>query len=104
MSRFESGRRLFVIFRKTMTAKTFEESLTRLEEILRQLDDGQTNLETALLRYEEGVQLLKHCHKILETAQRKIEILRSGNNDDFLKIEPIDEKEFKTNLDKMVKE
>ncbi|MDR1140766.1 MAG: exodeoxyribonuclease VII small subunit [Planctomycetaceae bacterium] len=88
-----------------MTPKTFEESLIRLEEILRQLDDGQTNLETALLRYEEGVHLLKHCHKILETAQRKIEILRNGNNNEnSLNIEPLDEKEFKTNPDKMLKE
>ncbi|MDR0335861.1 MAG: exodeoxyribonuclease VII small subunit [Planctomycetaceae bacterium] len=87
-----------------MTPKTFEESLARLEEILRQLDDGQTNLETALLRYEEGVGLLKHCHKILETAQRKIEILRNGNDDNALNIELVDEKEFKTNLGKIVNE
>ncbi|MDR3196875.1 MAG: exodeoxyribonuclease VII small subunit [Planctomycetaceae bacterium] len=85
-----------------MTPKTFEESLTRLEEILRQLDDSQTDLETALLRYEEGVRLLKHCHKILETTQRKIEILRNGNNDNPLNIEPVDEKEFKTNPDTIV--
>ncbi|MDR2438083.1 MAG: exodeoxyribonuclease VII small subunit [Planctomycetaceae bacterium] len=86
-----------------MTPKTFEESLTRLEEILQQLDDSQTNLETALLRYEEGIHLLKYCHKILETAQRKIEILRNGNNDDSLNIELVDEKEFKTNLNTIPK-
>jgi exodeoxyribonuclease VII small subunit len=63
-----------------MESKTFEESLTRLEEILRQLDDSQTDLETALARYEEGVKILKHCHEILETAERKIEFLRGENN------------------------
>ncbi|MDR1962229.1 MAG: exodeoxyribonuclease VII small subunit [Planctomycetaceae bacterium] len=81
-----------------MKSKTFEESLTRLEEILQQLDNGQLNLETALLQYEEGVHLLKYCHKIIESAQHKIEILRSGDDDDSIKIEPVDEKEFKTKL------
>jgi exodeoxyribonuclease VII small subunit len=86
-----------------MTPKTFEESLTRLEEILRQLNDSQTNLETALLQYEEGIHLLKYCHKILETAQRKIEILRNGDNNDSLKIETVDENEFKTNPNTILK-
>jgi len=79
-----------------MAPKTFEESLIRLEEVLRQLDDGKTDLETALARYEEGVGLLKRCHEILETAQRKIEILRGESNDGSLNIEPVAEKEFKT--------
>jgi exodeoxyribonuclease VII small subunit len=79
-----------------MAPKTFEESLIRLEEVLRQLDDGKTDLETALDRYEEGVGLLKRCHGILETAQRKIEILRGENGDGSPNIESVAEKEFKT--------
>ncbi|MDR3232660.1 MAG: exodeoxyribonuclease VII small subunit [Planctomycetaceae bacterium] len=62
---------------------TFEESLQRLEEILALLQDGNTDLGTALERYEEGVGLLKNCTAILENAQQKIEILRDGG-----KIEP----------------
>ncbi|MDR0521886.1 MAG: exodeoxyribonuclease VII small subunit [Planctomycetaceae bacterium] len=60
---------------------TFEESIVRLEEILKQLDGGKIDLETALTQYEEGITLLKNCHRILETARQKIEVLRSVNAD-----------------------
>ena len=56
---------------------TFEESIIRLEEILKQLEGDKVDLATALSQYEEGVRLLKNCHEILETARQKVEILRS---------------------------
>ena len=80
----------------TEKPKTFEQSLSRLEEILVQLDDGKTDLETALTRYEEGVGLLKSCHDILEKARRRIEILRNPDSEDSLRIETIDEQSFRT--------
>jgi exodeoxyribonuclease VII small subunit len=60
---------------------TFEESLKRLEEILVLLQDGNTDLATALERYEEGVCLLNVCNNILETAQQKIETLKDGEKE-----------------------
>ena len=60
---------------------TFEESLLRLEEILKQLEGDKVDLATALSQYEEGIRLLKNCHGILETARQKIEILRDGGAD-----------------------
>jgi len=58
---------------------TFEESLLRLEEILKQLEGNKVDLATALSQYEEGVRLLKNCHGILETARQKIEVLREDS-------------------------
>jgi exodeoxyribonuclease VII small subunit len=55
---------------------TFEESIIRLEEILKLLEGDKIDLESALLQYEEGVRLLKNCHGILESARQKIEVLR----------------------------
>ena len=55
---------------------TFEESIIRLEEILKLLEGDKIDLESALLQYEEGVGLLKNCHGILESARQKIEVLR----------------------------
>ena len=57
---------------------TFEESIIRLEAILKQLEGDKVDLATALSQYEEGVRILKHCHGILESAQQKIEVLQ-GN-------------------------
>ena len=55
---------------------TFEESIIRLDEILKNLDGDRVDLESALLQYEEGVRLLKNCHVILESARQKIEVFR----------------------------
>ena len=52
---------------------TFEESIIRLEEILKNLEGDKVDLESALVQYEEGVRLLKNCHVILESARQKIE-------------------------------
>lgn len=54
---------------------SFEESLGRLEEIVRQLEDGSLGLSDSLARYEEGMKCLKRCHEALERAERKIELL-----------------------------
>jgi exodeoxyribonuclease VII small subunit len=51
---------------------TFEQALARLEEIVRELEDGQTGLEDALARYETGVGLLKRCYGQLREAEQRI--------------------------------
>ena len=54
----------------------FEESLSELETIVRELEDGQIGLSEALARYEQGVKLLRQCYSLLERAERRIELLR----------------------------
>ena len=58
-----------------MPKKTFEDSLARLEEISRELEDGELNLETSLKRFEEGIKLVQFCSKKLDESQKKIDIL-----------------------------
>ena len=70
--------------------KTFEESIRRLEEILKQLEGDKVDLESALSQYEEGVRLLKNCHGILESARQKIEVLRSVESNGVPVIEPFE--------------
>ena len=53
----------------------FEEALKRLEEIVARLEKGELPLEDSLALYEEGIQLSRHCHKKLEEAEAKIELL-----------------------------
>ncbi len=52
---------------------SFEEALTRLEEIVEELESGQMPLEEALTRFQEGVRLRAVCLEKLETAETKIE-------------------------------
>ena len=53
----------------------FEETLARLEDIVRLLEDGKIGLDEALARYEEGVGLLRGAYEMLQRAERKIELL-----------------------------
>jgi len=53
----------------------FEQALAELDAILRELEDGTTNLEDALARYERGVGLLRHCYSQLRDAEQKVKVL-----------------------------
>jgi exodeoxyribonuclease VII small subunit len=70
---------------------TFEQSLESLEQIVRQLEDGQLGLSDSLARYEEGVGHLKHCHKTLAAAERKIELLTAVDEGGNATTEAFDE-------------
>ncbi|HXH84545.1 MAG TPA: exodeoxyribonuclease VII small subunit [Candidatus Tectomicrobia bacterium] len=58
-----------------MTDRTFEECLTRLEQIVGALEAGNLPLEESLKVFEEGVALARHCARYLEDAERRIEVL-----------------------------
>lgn len=54
---------------------TFEQSLKRLEEIVRALESGETPLEESIALFEEGVKLSGYCNTLLETAEQKVTVL-----------------------------
>jgi exodeoxyribonuclease VII small subunit len=54
---------------------SFEQALLELEQIVRELEDGQTGLEDSLGRYEKGVALLKACYGQLRAAEQRILLL-----------------------------
>jgi len=53
----------------------FERCLSRLEEVVRQLESPQLSLDDAMKLFEEGVALSAECQKQLEEAEGKVEIL-----------------------------
>lgn len=57
---------------------SFEESLTRLEEIVRHLERGDMPLEDSLKLFEEGNKLLVNCGKMLDNAEQKVVKLKKG--------------------------
>ena len=72
---------------------SFEESLGELEKIVAELESGKLGLADALARYEEGVKHLKACQQLLETAERKIELLSGVDAEGNPIMEPFDESE-----------
>lgn len=61
-----------------MAEKNFEQSLTRLEEIVRLLERGDAPLAESLGLFEEGAGLLKTCGELLDKAEQKVVQLRKG--------------------------
>src|SRR6516162_10234599 len=54
---------------------TFEQALTRLERIVDELERGEPDLSAALAQYEDGVKLLRHCHRLLDQAEQSVALL-----------------------------
>ncbi len=54
---------------------TFEQSLGRLEEIVRMLENGSAPLDKSLELFEEGVSLVKNCNSQLDNVEQRIKIL-----------------------------
>jgi exodeoxyribonuclease VII small subunit len=53
----------------------FEKNLARLDAIVAELEDTNLPLDKALVLYEEGMKLSEFCHKQLEEAEGRVEIL-----------------------------
>jgi exodeoxyribonuclease VII small subunit len=60
---------------KLEKAESFEKNLERLDAIVQQLEDTELPLEKALQLYEEGMKLSEVCHKQLEEAEGRVQIL-----------------------------
>lgn len=58
--------------------KSFEQKLSRLDEIVRHLEKGDLPLSDSLALFEEGTGLLTACSKMLEEAEQKVVKLRKG--------------------------
>ena len=63
---------------KNISSLPFEEALTELEKIVRQLEEGRANLEDAMNLYETGIRLKAHCEARLKEARLKIEKITIG--------------------------
>ena len=63
-----------------MKKENFEESMSKLEEIVTELEKGNLSLDESVEKFEEGMKISKQCNKILEDSEKKITILLE--NDD----------------------
>ena len=57
--------------------KTFEESMQRLEQIVRAMERGDVALEESLKLFQEGTELVRSCGKLLDDAQMQVKKILS---------------------------
>lgn len=64
------------------TNQTFEDSMTRLEQIVRAMERGDVPLEESLKLFQEGTELVQWCQKLLDDAilqVKKIMVAQDGS-------------------------
>lgn len=60
---------------KQETKQSFETHMERLEQIVKQLEQGDLPLERSLELFEEGMKISGICRRQLEEAENKVELL-----------------------------
>ena len=54
---------------------SFEDSMKTLEDLVKQLESGELDLDKSLEVYERAVVLRDHCKKILDESDRKVQTI-----------------------------
>lgn len=70
---------------------SFEESMSRLEKIVKELESGELSLEASLARFEEGVKLSRECRDFLFAARQRVELLLEEEGSGRLSLESYEE-------------
>lgn len=62
-----------------MAKKNFEEALTQLEKLVVELENTDLSLDSALKKFEDGMELVRFCNKTLAETQSKIDSLNNSD-------------------------
>jgi len=62
---------------------SFEKAVTRLDEVVEEMQSPELPLEQLIERYEEGMKLLAACGEKLAVAEQKIELLTRQKSGTF---------------------
>ena len=60
----------------------FDEAMLQLENIVRQLEQGDVPLESAIELYQKGMELSKVCSDKLQKAEKQLVTFMDENKDD----------------------
>ena len=70
--------------KKKLENLSFEESLTELEQIVQNLEQGELSLEESMTLFERGLNVSQVSQNKLQDAEQKIKILLEQNNESAL--------------------
>lgn len=62
-----------------MSEQSFEKALQDLEQLVRELEQGDIALNEAVKKYNKGMELSKHCHNLLQDAEEVIVKMMKDN-------------------------
>ncbi|MDO5143224.1 MAG: exodeoxyribonuclease VII small subunit [bacterium] len=64
----------------TRKKPTFEEQLTRVEQLITRMESGDLSLEESVQQYENGIRLLSALEKELGDAVQRLTVIRQGTD------------------------
>ena len=67
--------------------QTFEESMVRLEQIVRAMERGDVPLEESLKLFQEGTELVRSCNQLLEDAQLQVKKIMTAPDGSPVEVE-----------------
>ena len=70
---------------------TFEQSMQRLEQIVRAMERGDVPLEESLKLFQEGTELVRSCGKLLDEAQLQVKKIMTAPDGSPVEEEFLDE-------------
>ncbi|UWG98988.1 exodeoxyribonuclease VII small subunit [Dehalobacter sp. DCM] len=62
----------------------FEAGIERLEQIVSALDRNNVELDQALALFAEGIQLIKQCNALLDSAEAKVKVLVEDSSGELI--------------------
>lgn len=63
--------------------ESYEEIMSRLEEVIQKMEIGDLSLDESIKYYEDGMKSCNRLYKMLNEAEGKIKVLNSGLEVDF---------------------
>ncbi|KEI17375.1 exodeoxyribonuclease VII small subunit [Clostridium haemolyticum] len=60
--------------------ETYESLMSKLQEVVNEMESEEISLENSMKNYEEGVKICNKLYKMLNEAEAKIKVL-SGNQE-----------------------
>jgi exodeoxyribonuclease VII small subunit len=73
------------VARTTKQQPDLETALIEINTLIEQMEHGELSLEQSLEKFERGVSLIKHCQKVLQDAEQKVQILMQNGSAEELK-------------------
>ena len=64
-----------------MKEKKFEEAMLELENIVREMEQGELSLEESFKKFEKGSELAKVCSDKLTEVEKKVKVLKGLTED-----------------------
>lgn len=64
-----------------MKENSFEKNMEELENIVKELEEGNLDLDESVKKFEDGMEISKKCNEMLENAEKKITMVLDNNGE-----------------------